>query len=150
MNTATITTMSTAMTMTTAMKMDMEGGKYHGGKYHVHKLPEKITLLSLIALGVSGGIVPCPDALVVLLSAVALNRILLGLLVIVAFSFGLAAVLIAIGIVMVTAGKMLEKYYPQKNFLNRVAAFSYLFIFILGLVIAVQSLTSAGILVINI
>ncbi|MEQ8223930.1 MAG: hypothetical protein ABRQ37_16560 [Candidatus Eremiobacterota bacterium] len=113
-------------------------------------MPEKITLLSLIALGVSGGIVPCPDALVVLLSAVALNRILLGLLVIVAFSFGLAAVLIAIGIVMVTAGKMLEKYYPKKNFLNRVASFSYLFIFILGLVIAIQSLTSAGILVINI
>ena len=130
--------------------VDEAGGHYHGGKYHVHKLPEKITLLSLIALGVSGGIVPCPDALVVLLSAVALNRIILGLLVIVAFSFGLAAVLIAIGIVMVTAGKMLEKYYPKKNFLNRVAAFSYLFIFILGLIIAIQSLTSAGILIINI
>ncbi|MEQ8187543.1 MAG: sulfite exporter TauE/SafE family protein [Candidatus Eremiobacterota bacterium] len=130
--------------------VDEAGGHYHGGKYHVHKLPEKITLLSLIALGVSGGIVPCPDALVVLLSAVALNRIILGLLVIVAFSLGLAAVLIAIGIVMVTAGKMLEKYYPKRNLLNRVAAFSYLFIFILGLVIAIQSLTSAGILVINI
>jgi len=129
---------------------DGGAGHHHGGKYHVHKLPEKITLLSLIVLGISGGIVPCPDALVVLLSAVALNRILLGLLIILAFSFGLAAVLIAIGIVMVTAGKMLEKYYPKRNFLNKVASFSYIFIFILGLVIAIQSLTSAGILIINI
>jgi len=124
-------------------------GHYHGGKYHVHKVPDKITLYGLLALGISGGIVPCPDALVVLLSAIALNRILLGLLVIVAFSFGLAAVLIAIGIVMVTAGKLLQKYYPKRTFLNRLSSLSYAIIFILGLIIALQSLTSAGILTIQ-
>jgi len=124
-------------------------GHYHGGKYHVHKVPDKITLYSLVALGISGGIVPCPDALVVLLSAIALKRILLGLLIIVAFSFGLAAVLIAIGIVMVTAGKLLQKYYPKRTFLNRLGSVSYAIIFILGLIIAFQSLTSAGILTIQ-
>ena len=85
----------------------------------------------------------------VLLSAIAIHRILLGLLIIVAFSFGLAAVLIAIGIAMVTAGKMLEKYYPKTGFLNKVSSCSYGFIFILGLIIAVQALTSAGIITIK-
>ena len=56
-----------------------------------------------MALGVSGGIVPCPAALVVLLSAVSMQRIGLGLLLIVAFSVGLAAVLIVIGLLMVYA-----------------------------------------------
>ena len=69
-----------------------------------------VTLGSLVALGVSGGIVPCPDALAILLIAVSLNRILLGLAVIVAFSLGLAAVLIAIGIVMVKARPLVDRF----------------------------------------
>jgi ABC-type nickel/cobalt efflux system permease component RcnA len=55
---------------------------------------------------VSGGIVPCPAALVVLLSAVAMGRIGLGLLLIVAFSIGLAAVLIVIGLLVVYARRL--------------------------------------------
>src|SRR6185295_18860935 len=47
---------------------------------------------SLLALGVSGGIVPCPGALVVLLAAVAMHRVGFGLALIVAFSMGLATV----------------------------------------------------------
>ena len=54
----------------------------------------------LLALGVSGGIVPCPSALVVLLAAVSLHRILFGLLLIVAFSAGLATVLTGIGLAL--------------------------------------------------
>src|SRR5262245_56904818 len=42
---------------------------HHGPGGHTHDVPENITLRSLVALGVSGGIVPCPSALVVLLSA---------------------------------------------------------------------------------
>ena len=64
----------------------------------------RVGLPGLVALGVSGGIVPCPAALVVLLSALSLNRVGFGLLLIVAFSVGLAAVLIATGLLMVYAG----------------------------------------------
>jgi ABC-type nickel/cobalt efflux system permease component RcnA len=82
-------------------------GLAHGhaaGHGHHHHMPDgPVSLRALVALGVSGGIVPCPAALVVLLSAVAMGRIGLGLLLIVAFSAGLAAVLIAIGIVVVYA-----------------------------------------------
>ena len=69
-----------------------------------------VSLRALVALGVSGGIVPCPAALVVLLSAVAMGRIGLGLLLIVAFSVGLAAVLIAIGLVVVYARRLAARF----------------------------------------
>ena len=54
----------------------------------------------LWTLGISGGLVPCPEALGIMLIAIGLNRILLGLGMIVAFSFGLAAILIIIGILL--------------------------------------------------
>src|SRR5262245_58792240 len=62
-----------------------------------------VSLRALFALGISGGIIPCPAALVVLLSALSMRRIGFGLVLIVAFSVGLAAVLVAIGILMVYA-----------------------------------------------
>src|SRR5207244_4609481 len=64
---------------------------------------------SLLALGVSGGLLPCPSALVVMLGAIALGRIAFGLLLIVAFSAGLAAVLTAIGLVLVHARHLFER-----------------------------------------
>jgi len=80
------------------------------GQHHHHHVPEgPVSLRALVALGVSGGIVPCPAALVVLLSAVAMGRIGLGFLLIVAFSVGLAAVLIAIGLVVVYAGRLVAR-----------------------------------------
>src|SRR5262249_8264275 len=52
-----------------------------------------VGLRSLVALGVSGGLLPCPEALMVLLITIAAHRVLFGLLLIVAFSTGLAGVL---------------------------------------------------------
>ena len=57
-----------------------------------------ITRRGLIALGVAGGLIPCPSALVVLLAAIAQHRVGLGMLLIFAFSLGLAATLTAIGL----------------------------------------------------
>jgi ABC-type nickel/cobalt efflux system permease component RcnA len=89
-----------------------EHGHDHGhGHHHHHHVPDgPVSLRSLVALGVSGGIVPCPAALVVLLSAVAMGRIGLGFLLIVAFSVGLAAVLIAIGLVVVSARRLAARF----------------------------------------
>ncbi len=90
----------------------VEHGHDHGhGHHHHHHVPDgPVSLRALVALGVSGGIVPCPAALVVLLSAVALGRIGLGLLLIVAFSVGLAAVLIAIGLLVVYARRLAARF----------------------------------------
>ncbi|MFN8412929.1 MAG: hypothetical protein U0Z26_11120 [Anaerolineales bacterium] len=83
---------------------------HHGdGKIHSHDVPETLTWRSLIALGVSGGLVPCPDAIAILLVAVAINRILLGLALILSFSLGLAVVLILIGLLMVNSRRLFDR-----------------------------------------
>ena len=56
-----------------------------------------------MALGASGGLVPCPAAMVLLLSAIAIGRIGLGLVLLIAFSLGLAGVLMAIGMLVIYA-----------------------------------------------
>jgi ABC-type nickel/cobalt efflux system permease component RcnA len=73
---------------------------------------------SLLALGISGGLLPCPSALVVLLGAVALGRVGFGMLLIVAFSLGLAAVLTGIGLVLVYARSLFERL-PSSGLLLR-------------------------------
>lgn len=60
-------------------------------------------------MGVSGGIIPCPEALTVLLLALSLDKPALGLAMIIAFSLGLAAVLVGLGLVLVTASARLER-----------------------------------------
>ena len=80
----------------------------HGhGHSHSHVPEGEITLGSLIALGASGGLVPCPSALVLLLSAISLGRTGLGMLLLVGFSAGLAAVLMGMGILVLCVGNLL-------------------------------------------
>ena len=80
----------------------------HGGEpMHSHLPPgaagEKITWRSLATLGISGGLVPCPSAMVMLLAATALNKTAYGMLLVVAFSAGLAITLTAVGIMFLYA-----------------------------------------------
>jgi len=70
---------------------------------HSHLPPERLTGRSLITMGASAGLIPCPSALVVLLGAVAQHQVALGLLLIVVFSLGLAATLTVLGLVVVHA-----------------------------------------------
>jgi nickel/cobalt transporter (NicO) family protein len=84
----------------------------HGHHHHDehHHLPKgDVRSGDLLAMGVSGGLVPCPEALGVMLIAIGLGRIGLGLALIVAFSLGLAAVLIAIGILLVRCKSRLDR-----------------------------------------
>jgi ABC-type nickel/cobalt efflux system permease component RcnA len=74
-----------------------------------HHIPEKVEVKDLLTLGISGGLVPCPEALGVMLIAVGLNRITLGLGMVVAFSFGLAVILIIIGVLLVRSKSLLDK-----------------------------------------
>ncbi|MGC1377111.1 MAG: sulfite exporter TauE/SafE family protein [Anaerolineales bacterium] len=93
----------------------------HGPHTHTHDLPTgDVTWKSLLALGVSGGLVPCPDAIAILLVAVAVNRILFGMLLILAFSVGLALVLIAIGIAMVQGLRLVTR----NDLLNRFSRYA--------------------------
>ena len=113
------------------------------------ELPERVTLGNLFALGVSGGIVPCPEALIVLLSAISLHRIGFGLLLIVAFSIGLAIVLVGIGMMIVYARRFLERFSGDGKIIQGLPLVSSVIISILGFAIAIQSLVSGGIIQIN-
>ena len=74
--------------------------------------PRQVSLKSLLALGISGGLLPCPEALMVLLITIAAHRVLFGLLLIVAFSTGLAGVLVGFGLLLVFA----RGFFSRLNF----------------------------------
>ena len=105
----------------------------------------------LLILGITGGMIPCPAALVVLLSAVAVHRAGFGLFLIVAFSVGLAAVLIGMGIAAVCAGRLLSRVPVEGRMIRLwMPAASAATITILGFAIAVRGLMAAGIVEIRI
>ncbi len=111
----------------------------------VHDESGSITVKSLIALGVSGGIIPCPSALIVMLAAISLNRIAYGLVLIVAFSFGLAIVLTAVGIAFVYGGKLIDRIPAGNIWLRLIPAFSSLVIAFAGGLIVLQALNQSGV-----
>ncbi len=113
-----------------------------GGHVHSHDVPEEISWGSLTALAVSGGLVPCESALVLLLSAIALGRVGLGLMLLVAFSLGLALVLVIIGMLVIYAKDLLPKRDPSKRspFFQWVPIVSATVVVIVGLVMTSVSL----------
>ena len=73
----------------------------HGDGAGQHRHDAPVGLRGLLALGISGGLLPCPTALVVLLAAVSFHNVLLGMILVAAFSVGLAGVLMGIGLALV-------------------------------------------------
>jgi ABC-type nickel/cobalt efflux system permease component RcnA len=123
----------------------------HGpfGRQHTH-LPadgQRVTLGNLLALGIMGGIIPCPSALVVLLVAIAYHKVALGLALILSFSLGLAAVLTGIGLIVVYGRSLLERVnFTRSGLVGRLPMASALAVSCLGLVIAFQALSTGGVL----
>lgn len=90
-----------------------------GPGQHVHTLQDlkgqRLGLRSLISLGFSGGIVPCADALAIMIIAIGLNKTVLGMILIIFFSLGLAAVLVGLGVLMVTSRNLFERFAPSNS-----------------------------------
>lgn len=133
---------------------DHQHGHAHGGHHHHHHLPpvaddanplQAMTWRNLLALGISGGLLPCPSALVLMLGAISLQRVGFGLALIVMFSLGLASVLTAIGVVLVYAGKFFQRIPESGPLFRFVPVASALFITVVGVGITVQALMSMGI-----
>ncbi len=87
---------------------DHDHHHHHGPGGHTH-MPDEISIAGLVALGASGGLVPCESALILLLGAIALGRVGLGLLLLLAFSLGLALVLMAIGAMVLFARNLIPE-----------------------------------------
>ena len=92
----------------------------HGGSTHSHLPPKQVTWKNLLVLGISGGLLPCPSALVLMLSAISLNRIGYGIVLTLVFSFGLAATLTAIGLAFLYVGKFFDNPNLSENRLIKV------------------------------
>ena len=99
---------------------------------------------SLLSLGISGGLVPCPEALAVLLISFTLNRIAWGLMILLAFSLGLAAILIAIGVAMVLAGSTLHRFAGNGLLMRFLPVGSALVVTLLGTAILAKAVLDAG------
>ena len=125
---------------------DHPHGEHHHGHGHSHEIPDKVTLGSLLTLGISGGIVPCTGALVILLLAVALHRVAFGLLLLVAFSVGLAAVLIAVGVLIVKARPLVERFSGDGRWIQRLPIASAVVIIAVGCAITFKTLMHSGIM----
>jgi nickel/cobalt transporter (NicO) family protein len=123
---------------------------HDGGKPHSHLPPgadgSSITWKNLLALGISGGLLPCPSALVVLLSAIYMERTGYGLLLVIAFSAGLAATLTGVGLMFLYAGRLLKRPAGVRNHtLTRILpVLSALVIACVGAVMCYEAFVTSG------
>jgi nickel/cobalt transporter (NicO) family protein len=112
----------------------------HHGHGHHHHHHDDLTSKGILGVGVAAGLLPCPSALVVLLSAIALHRVGLGLALIVAFSVGLAATITGIGLVAVYARRVFGRLSLDGPVVRALPAVSAALILAVGVAITVRAL----------
>jgi ABC-type nickel/cobalt efflux system permease component RcnA len=72
----------------------------HGHHAHDHDPGRPLGLRGLVALGLAGGLVPSPSAVVVLLGGITLGRAWFGVALVLAYGVGMAATLTGIGLLL--------------------------------------------------
>lgn len=112
----------------------------HGHSHHHHHHDHELSMRGLLGVGISGGLIPCPTALVVLLAAISLHRVGYGLVLIVAFSLGLAAAMTGIGLLAVTAKRLSARLRLDGRFVRALPALSAVVVLVLGLVMTLRAL----------
>jgi nickel/cobalt exporter len=112
----------------------------HTHGHHHHHPHEERRLRDLLAVGISGGLLPCPTALVVLLAAISLHRVGYGLVLILAFSIGLAGAMSAVGLAAVTARRYLRRVSFDGRIVRTLPAASAALIIALGIAMTARSI----------
>jgi len=112
----------------------------HPHPHHHHPRVRGLETRGIVGIGVAAGLLPCPSALVVLLSAIALHRIALGLALIVAFSVGLAATITGIGLVAVLARRAFGRARLDGPVIRALPAVSAAVIVVAGLAITAKAI----------
>jgi len=111
---------------------------HHGHTHHHHD--ESLTSRGILGVGVAAGLLPCPSALVVLLSAIAIHRIGFGFALIAAFSIGLAATITCIGLLAVLARRAFGRVSLEGRVVRALPALSALVILCVGVALTVKAL----------
>jgi ABC-type nickel/cobalt efflux system permease component RcnA len=121
----------------------------HGGRTHSHApiSDEPVRLRSLLTLGLAGGLVPSPSALVVLVGAIALHRAWFGVVLVVCYGAGMALTLVGIGLLLSRLrGRFVNRIRPEGRFATALAALPLLtaaLICVIGLALAARGLSQA-------
>jgi ABC-type nickel/cobalt efflux system permease component RcnA len=112
-----------------------------------HAIPgtAPLTFGGTVWAAMSGGVAPCPAALVVLLAAIALNEVTYGIFVIVAFSFGLALTLTGLGIAVVRGAGWLQGRPQFDRFVHLGPLVSAIVISTIGAIMVGQGFAQQGI-----
>jgi nickel/cobalt transporter (NicO) family protein len=127
------------------------GEHSHGGVRHSHLPPAGATLSwrGLFVLGLAGGLIPSTSALLILLGSIAAGRPAFGLVLVVAFGLGMAAVMTGVGLAMIVARTRLDRM-PSRSSLGRLAAVAPLVASVavlgLGLVLTWQAVAGSPVL----
>jgi nickel/cobalt transporter (NicO) family protein len=119
------------------------GHEHHHHDHHHHShdaATQGLGWRSLVGVGISGGLLPCPSALVVLLAAISLHRVAFGLLLIVAFSAGLALSITGVGLAAVLAKRLFARTSFDGRVVGLLPAVSALVILVAGLAMTVRAL----------
>ena len=112
----------------------------HGHHHHSHDVPDRVTWRGLVGMGTAAGLIPCPSALVVLLGAIAQHQVGLGLVLILAFSLGLATTLTGLGLAVVYARRVLTRVRVPGRVVAALPATSAVLIVGVGLVLTAQAI----------
>jgi len=115
-----------------------------GHDHHHHDHEDALSRRSLVAVGVSGGLLPCPSALVVLLAAITLHRVAFGMLLVVAFSAGLALTITGIGLAAVLARGAFRRVTFDGRVVSLLPTASALVIVAAGLLMTLHALPRVG------
>ena len=107
----------------------------HGHPHDHRHMPDRVTWKGLAGMGAAAGLIPCPSALVVLLGAIAQHEVGLGLVLIVAFSLGLAATLTGLGLAVVFAGRLTTRLNVPSRVVTALPAVSAAVIVVVGCVL---------------
>lgn len=113
----------------------------HDHDHHHHHHHHEVKNASLLKVGIAGGLIPCPSALVLLLAAVALHRIGYGLVLVGGFSLGLAFVLMTLGLIAVYTRDWLEGLPKMNQVLETLSISSAILVVLLGIVLTLTSTT---------
>jgi nickel/cobalt exporter len=106
---------------------------------HGHTDDHDHTHRGVLSMGAAAGLIPCPSALVVLLAAIAQHEVALGMLLIVAFSLGLAGTLTLLGLAVVHARRFVPPRIAASRLASLMPAASALLVMGVGFVLAAKA-----------
>jgi len=105
----------------------------HQHDHHHHDLPPDYSYVKLLLLGVSGGMVPCPAALAILLGAISTGRTEKGIFLVLLFSAGLAITLVLIGLIIVNGFRLGRRFLPVERHARKIALCSAVVVTLIGI-----------------